>query len=180
MRVHNARERPRLELAATPVVRSSHWYGPGMKQRGAPQSSRATWASGGEVPPGSIRAAVTLMCVAGGISLLSSVITSAAAGLLTDEGLRRVLYLILEWAGVLALWGWMAWKNGGGRRWARTLATVLGALNVAFLAFALLVVSSDGNPFLMSALGIEMLLAPVILVLLWRPESTDFYAASEG
>ena len=79
--------------------------------------------------------------------------------------------------GIIAvgLWVWMAWKNGQGRSWARIVATVFGALNVLF---TLVGFTQPGTTTVTVIIGIvNMILAVVILVLLWKKESTEYYEA---
>jgi hypothetical protein len=75
----------------------------------------------------------------------------------------------------IGLWLWMAWKNGQGRSWARVVATVFGGLNLLFTAV------SFGAPGMTAAsLGfgvLNIILAAIILVLLWRKSSTAYYDA---
>ena len=85
-----------------------------------------------------------------------------------------ILGLVIGLIGV-ALWIWMARTNQSGRSWARVVATVLGALNILF---TLLSLGQDTSTGLSRILGIiSAILAVVILVLLWRKESSAFYAA---
>ena len=75
-----------------------------------------------------------------------------------------------------ALWLWMAWKNGQGRGWARILATVLGGLN---LVSSILTVAAGASLTVSEILTvISLILAIVILFLLWRKDSSAFYAES--
>ena len=77
-----------------------------------------------------------------------------------------------------ALWLWMAWKNGQGRRWARIVATVLGGLN---LISSILTIAAGSSLAISEILTvINLILAIVILVLLWRKDSSAFYAESSG
>lgn len=145
--------------------------------------------------PASIRTAVRLMFVGGAVSLISLVISLATLGSLKDDirdelvkddanvsqstidaayGVTIGIAVVLGTIGVL-LWLWMAWKNGQGRSWARVVATVLGALNVIFtlLSFA----SANAEPVVQVFSVINLVLAVVILVLLWRKDSTEFYGA---
>ena len=73
------------------------------------------------------------------------------------------------------LWLWMAWKNGHGRSWARVVATVLGAINLLSSVYTIAVGHSLAVSVVFTVLN--LILAVVILVLLWRRESSDFYAA---
>ena len=73
------------------------------------------------------------------------------------------------------LWLWMAWKNGQGRSWARIVATVLGGLG---LLSALAGFVSPGMTAVTVGFSLlNLILAVVILVLLWKKESTDYYNA---
>jgi len=79
--------------------------------------------------------------------------------------------------GVIAvgLWLWMAWKNGQGRSWARIVATVFGALNLIFTAVSF---GSPGMTAVSLGFGaINLILAVVILVLLWKKSSSAYYEA---
>lgn len=144
--------------------------------------------------PPSIVSAVKLMWVGAALSLLTLVYTVVTIGSARDEiresaaqsdpsispealdaavavgiGLAIVVSLI----GV-GLWVWMAKANGSGRSWARIVATVLGGLNVVFSLFSL---ASGGAAFTLILTLINVVLAAVILFLLWRKESSDFYLA---
>lgn len=75
-----------------------------------------------------------------------------------------------------ALWLWMAWKNGQGRGWARIVATVLGGLN---LISSILTIAAGASLTISEILTvINLILAIVILLLLWRRDSSAFYAES--
>jgi ABC-type sulfate transport system permease component len=145
--------------------------------------------------PSSIRLAVRLMWVGAALSVLGLIVT-----LLTLDSLKSQLRDQLEKSdssysesefdallGVtigmavvaavigLALWAWMAWKNGQGRSWARVVATVFGGLNLLSVISTLAVGGLTGASAAVSVAS--LLLAVVILVLLWRKESSEFYAA---
>lgn len=75
----------------------------------------------------------------------------------------------------IGLWVWMALKNSEGRSWARVLASVFGGL-----ALLLTVPSLTWGPqtgFEVALAVVFLLLSIAILVLLWRKESSEFYAA---
>ncbi len=77
-----------------------------------------------------------------------------------------------------ALWLWMAWKNGQGRGWARVVATVLGGLN---LLSSILTIAAGASLTISEILTvINLILAIVILFLLWRRDSSAFYAESSS
>jgi hypothetical protein len=153
-------------------------------------------APGADVPqPGSIRLAVRLMWAGAVVSLLSLVVGLATLGSTKDDirdelvkddpnvsqstidaayAVGIVLVVVVGALGVLA-WLWMAWKNGQGRPWARIVATVFGGLNVLFTLLAL--TGQNAEPASLVFSLVSLALAVVILVLLWRKESSDFYAA---
>lgn len=74
----------------------------------------------------------------------------------------------------IALWLWMASANGKGKRWARTVATVLGAFNI-LLAMLTLV---GGSGTLLSVLFTVLNLGIAIgaLVFMYRSDSSRYYA----
>jgi hypothetical protein len=85
-------------------------------------------------------------------------------------GFSAVLGLV-----VIGLWIWMARSNERGLTWARTTATVLGGLSIVFLLFGLALGQSTA---LNTAFGlVSLVLAAVILFLLYRPESNEYYQA---
>jgi hypothetical protein len=158
-------------------------------------------AAGGRAPtppaqPPSIRRAVQLMQVGAALSVLSLVITLATVSslkshlhdelrrsntTLTTSDFNATYHVVVASAVVgslvaVALWLWMAWKNGQGRAWARIVSTVLGVINLVSSLYTI----SAGHSLAISDLltVVDLVLAVVILVLLWRAESSDFYAAS--
>ncbi|GGL33189.1 hypothetical protein [Phycicoccus endophyticus] len=75
------------------------------------------------------------------------------------------------------LWLFMAWANGRGKSWARIVATVLFGFSVlSFLAS--LVQPTGGVSRILSV--IQVALGGYIIYLLWRRESSQFYAASSA
>ncbi|WP_456696583.1 hypothetical protein [Aeromicrobium sp. P5_D10] len=146
--------------------------------------------------PGSIATACKLMLVGAGLSVLTLVFSLATMGDLKDEIRDKMVkddpdvsqstidaaYAIgIGFAVVFGLlgallWVWMAWKNGQGRKWARVVASVLGGLNVVGALFTI----SAGNAGTLTVVStlVSLVLAVVILVLLWKPESTRFYDAT--
>jgi hypothetical protein len=81
--------------------------------------------------------------------------------------------------GLLAtgLWTWMAFANKAGKTWARILGTVLFGINTVFLLLSLV------RPHASLGLIFSLLvwLAGVgAVVLLWRPESSRYFAAMSG
>lgn len=143
--------------------------------------------------PRSIALAVRLMWTGAALAALSIVYTLASRATLKDrvtEQLRDsdpaataseidALYAISIVSGLaggviaIGLWAWMAWKNGQGRAWARVVATVLAAINLLGVPFS--VVTARGQVVTLAMTAVNVVLAIVILVLLWRKESTTFY-----
>ncbi len=82
-----------------------------------------------------------------------------------------VLAIILL-AGV-GLWLWMAATNKKGKSWARIVATVFGGLNIVYTLFGL---GANGGISLVFSL-ISVALAGAILWLLYRKDSSEYYAA---
>ncbi|MGH8775851.1 MAG: hypothetical protein ACRDWI_11975 [Jiangellaceae bacterium] len=76
----------------------------------------------------------------------------------------------------IGLWIWMAETNRRGKSWARIVATVLGGLNIVLTLFSL----SGGGGVNTIFQVVTIALAGVILWLLYRPDSSQFYAAMSG
>ena len=77
----------------------------------------------------------------------------------------------------VGLWLWMSWANKGGKNWARILSTVLFGL----ATLDLFGVFSQPK----TALGlifplVTWLIGLGVIVLLWRPESSQFFKPSVG
>ena len=146
--------------------------------------------------PQSIALAVKLMLAGAALSILSLLYSLTTLGGLKDDireqaikddanvsqstidaayGVAIALFLVFGLLGAL-LWAWMAWKNGQGRGWARVVATVFAGLNIIGLLFTL--AGGNAEPVSVIASVISVILAVVILVLLWKKESTQFYEAT--
>jgi hypothetical protein len=145
--------------------------------------------------PSSIRLAVRLMWAGAALSVVSLIVTLATLDSLKSDirdSLRKsdanytqssldAAYSIAIGGAVFAalvgvgLWLWMAWKNGEGRRWARVVATVLGGINLLSTLYTLTAGRSTAASMVLAV--VNLVLAAVILVLLWRKESSDFYSA---
>lgn len=146
--------------------------------------------------PSSIALAVKLMIVGAALSVLSLVYSITTLGSLKDDirtelmkndtnvsqstidaayAVTIAIAILFGLVGAL-LWVWMAWKNGQGRNWARVVATVFGALNLVGLLFT--VAGSNAETISVILSVISSVLSVVILVLLWKKESTAFYDAA--
>lgn len=144
--------------------------------------------------PSSIRLAVRLMWAGAVLSVVSLIVMFATLDSLKSDirdSLRKsdanytqssldAAYAVAIGGAVFAalvgvgLWLWMAWKNGEGRSWARVVATVLAGINLLSTIYTLTAGRSTGAS--MAIAVVNLVLAAVILVLLWRKESSDFYA----
>jgi hypothetical protein len=176
------------------------------EQQPAPSYQSYPTTPGGQAPqrqaapaqPSSIALAVKLMYAGAVLSVLSLIYGLATLGSLKDDIAQQmrdsdptvtqstidaaysvgIASAIVGGAITVLLWLWMAWKNGQGRSWARVVATVLGVLNVVFTLFGFAVGTSKTVSVVLSL--INVVLGVVILVLLWKKESSEFYAASEA
>jgi hypothetical protein len=139
-----------------------------------------------ERPP-SIRTAVTLMYVGAGLAALQIVVVLLLIGSIRDEirddnpdltasevdtranvGLAFAVVFALIGVG---LWLWMAHENGAGKSWARTVATVFGVLGILATLLRL-----AGSGMGVNLLGlVNLVLAIVILVFLYRPDASAYY-----
>ncbi|WP_030528509.1 hypothetical protein [Phycicoccus jejuensis] len=147
--------------------------------------------------PKSMDTAVMLMRVGAVLSLVSLVLSFVFAGdireqatqALQDSG-QTVDQTLVDSAvtigiavavvfGLLGagLWLLMAWANGKGKSWARITASILFALS--FVTF--LIGLAQPTPLLSRVLSIvSIALGGYIVYLLWRKESSEFYAASNA
>lgn len=134
-------------------------------------------------PPASILAAVSLMYVGAGLSLIGLIFDLAARDEIRDQLTEQsatdvgtavnVTLASLIVTGLLAvgMWIWMAQTNRRGLAWARIVAVVLGGLNVAFTLFS--AAQSAGFGIVIKLVTIA--LAGAVLFLLYRPDSTLYY-----
>ena len=107
-----------------------------------------------------------------------------------DSAVKAVTYVsaaITALVGV-GLWLWMAWANGRGKSWARTVATVFACINGGFwmigaVAVALIHTDYSGQSWAVRLIALAVSLATLVvglyaLWLMYRPESDAFYAAT--
>jgi len=142
--------------------------------------------------PEPIRVAVNLMYIGAGLAGLSIVLVLLLMGSLRDQVRDNnpsfsdsrvdtavtygVTIVIVSALIGVALWLWMAHENGAGKMWARTVATVLGVLNIV-----LTLIRMGANTTGVNILGLVYIaLAVAILVLLYRPDSTAYYRAKSA
>jgi hypothetical protein len=96
---------------------------------------------------------------------------SVVAGLTRHDLVSGIL------AGVTAglLWLWMAWKSNAGRNWARVLSSVFFGAAISGLLGS--VADRRWTPALLVFL-IECGVGLAAVILLWRPQSSQFFAAA--
>jgi hypothetical protein len=179
---------PESQSQRAPESQPGPWGDPSTV--GPPPGAPSLDAAATEQPP-PIRLAVRLMWVGAVLSAIGILVTFLMRDELRDQlreddpsltadELDTAVNIGLTVVGLIgvisvALWIWMATTNGQGKSWARIVATVLGALNVIFT-----LLSFVGGQ--LTALGvivnlINIALAVVILILLYRPESNRYYDA---
>jgi hypothetical protein len=175
----------------------SYESAPGMptEDHGAPPPAAAK--------PGSVALAEKLMYGGAAVTLISGLIGAfgdqdaaresarealEAAGEAVDEAtldaamqLGMVTGIIFAVIGA-ALWALMGWLNGKGIGWARIVATVLGVLGVlltvvGLFGSALLPGATAGGALAMVLSLVTGALALAVVVLLWRPDASAFFAA---
>lgn len=143
-----------------------------------PERSRPT-------PPRPVRTAVLLMYVGAALTAITLVVTVVTLHTIETAILNNSTYTprqahqlaiaaIVEYAVTLGLWLLMAWGNRAGQNWARITATVLFALNT--LGLLLNVVRGSASISVLFA-GLVWLVGLGAVVLLWRKESSQYFAA---
>ncbi|GAB78696.1 hypothetical protein SAMN05421595_2350 [Austwickia chelonae] len=89
-----------------------------------------------------------------------------------SEAALTVAVTFVQLCTVIVLWWWMAVKNRQGYPWARQAYTLFFTLNVVHTAAVFVLVR---HPLDVAAQLIYLALGAVILVLLFRPDSSDHY-----
>jgi hypothetical protein len=136
-------------------------------------------------PPWSIRTAVLLMYVGAGLEGLGL----AFSLIIGSRGYHGGSDVVGSAIGV-ALWLWMASANRAGKKWARVTSTVFFGIDTLFMLLLLaalrplLHLAADLGGSLPTIVMIAVLsglcswvLELATIVLLWRKESSDYYAA---
>jgi len=157
-----------------------------------------SYPQGGEMPPDParpapprpVRTAVMLMYAGAALSAVSLIVSVLsfhaiervirnASSTLTaqqvhNDAIVAVTIAVVESLIAIGLWLLMAWGNKNGHTWARITATVLFALNTLFLLLSFVratVSASLAFSVLVWVIGL------VAIVLLWRKESSEYFAA---
>ena len=155
----------------------------------APQYQPQSAAAAPVERPSSVTRAVQLMYVGAALSLVGIIVAwatksqlneqiAAATPTLTPDQVESAVTISLAVGTVIGLvavglWLWMAAANGAGKSWARVVATVLGALSVLSAVFSL----TSGTGITIAMQVLSLVLAVAILVLLWRPASSEYFRA---
>lgn len=172
--------------AGQPPSQPPAWSGPAAGGWGDPTSGARP------EPPQPILTAAKLMYVGAALSALLLLFTFLSRGAIRDAvedsdtglsadevdaavNLTIGIGVVVGLIGI-GLWLWMAAANKAGKSWARVVATILGGLNILFTLFSL----SGGGGLNLIVNVLQIALAAYILYLLYRPESSQYYAAVSG
>jgi hypothetical protein len=161
------------------------------------------WLSRYEPPrPAAMDRAMALMCVGAAVSAISAVVSpllidlsdSWSFGLYSSPD-QQDAAAIAGYVGAIftlpmtvGLWLWLAWANGKGKSWARTVVTVLAVMQVALFVPGVVLTTTVGafGAYRSSAALAAGLIIRTIGIgvgvwavwLMYRPESNAFYDAS--
>jgi len=137
-------------------------------------------------PPRSVKTAVLLMYAGAAVTAITLIVTvltihsiestmETKANYTPAQAHSLVVAAIVEALITLGLWLLMAWANRSGQSWGRIAATVLFVANTIGLLLA----------FLRGADAVNLVFAVVVwliglgaIVLLWRKESSQFFATA--
>lgn len=169
----------------------------------APQVPSASQPQRPPVPqPSSVRLAVRLMWAGAAIGLIGLIIGLVTMGsksqirdqlessgqnvtenLVTISYVAGIGFVIVGGVLGVLLWLWMAWKNGQGRAWARVVATVFAAVNLVSTGYSVTVGGAAGGmgngnvaSWIVDVVGLAV--GIVVVILLWRKESSEFFHAN--
>jgi hypothetical protein len=134
-------------------------------------------------PPQSIRTAVTLMYVGAGLEVLGLIFSLISRSGSTASEIPGAIIGI-------GLWIWMARANQAGKNWARITSTVffgIDCLGLLLIVVGVGVLMHSASSSLKAVLVLSVaaavvtwVLGLVTVVLLWRRESSEFYAAMKS
>jgi hypothetical protein len=137
-------------------------------------------------PPRPVKTAVLLMYAGAAVTAVTLVVTvltihsiestmETKANYTPQQAHSLVIAAIVEAVITLGVWLLMAWANRSGQGWARITATVLFGVNTVGVLLA----------FLRGAEAVNLVLAVVVwliglaaIVLLWRKESSQYFATA--
>jgi len=159
-------------------------YPLGGPQYGAgPSPYPPIWQPTPSGPPQSVQRAVMLMYVGAGLEVLGLIFDLITRKGSVGAGIPGALIGI-------GLWIWMAMANRAGKSWARITATVffgIDCLGLLLLLAGVGIVMHAVAPSLKFVLVLAVLagvltwvVGLVTIVLLWKRESSEYYAAMQG
>ena len=142
-------------------------------------------------PPRPVRIAVLLMYTGAALSAISLIVTVLslhaiervirnASSTLTaqqvhNDAIVAVTIAVVESLIAIGLWLLMAWGNNNGQNWARIVATVLFGLNTLFLLLSFVRATVSAS---LAFSVLVWLIGLFAIVLLWRKESSEYFALS--
>jgi len=160
------------------------------------------YPQGGEMPPEparpdrpdlprSVRTAVQLMYAGAGLSAISLIVavlsfhsiervirnasSTLTAHQVHNDAIVAVTIAVVESLIAIGLWLLMAWGNKNGQSWARITATVLFGLNTLFLLLSFVRATVSAS---LAFSVVVWLVGLGAIVLLWRKESSQYFAAA--
>lgn len=141
--------------------------------------------------PTAMRRAISLMYAGAAAGAVSAIVDGLTAQhttfyVYTSSSSSNVQHATALASGIISaiilggLWLWMAWKTGAGRSWARVLSTVFFGIQCLGLLGAVVSLFGSGA----SVPGFILTLAEwgiglAALILLWQPESSQFFASAQ-
>jgi len=158
-----------------------------------------SYPQGGEMPPDParpapprpVRTAVMLMYAGAALSAVSLIVSVLsfhaiervirnASSTLTaqqvhNDAIVAVTIAVVESLIAIGLWLLMAWGNKNGQSWARITATVLFGLNTLFLLLSFVRATVSAS---LAFSALVWLIGLIAIVLLWRKESSEYFAAA--
>ena len=142
-------------------------------------------------PPSPVRRAVMLMYAGAALSAVSLIVSVLsfhaiervirnASSTLTaqqvhNDAIVAVTIAVVESLIAIGLWLLMAWGNKNGQSWARITATVLFGLNTLFLLISFVRATVSAS---LAFSVLVWLVGLGAIVLLWRKESSQFFAVT--
>ena len=160
------------------------------------------YPQGGEMPPEparpdrpdlprSVRTAVQFMYAGAGLSAISLIVavlsfhsiervirnasSTLTAHQVHNDAIVAVTIAVVESLIAIGLWLLMAWGNKNGQSWARITATVLFGLNTLFLLLSFVRATVSAS---LAFSVVVWLVGLGAIVLLWRKESSQYFAAA--
>jgi len=159
------------------------------------------YPSGGQMPeqpqrpatPAPVKMAVNLMYAGAILSVIDLIVSlttigslktaikkanpSFTASQLHNAEVGLVVFAVFFGLVGIGLWLWMASANKAGKNWARVTGSTLCGLNTLFVLLALI----RPHASLGLAFSLIVWLAGVgAVILLWRPESSQYFTATSG